>query len=457
MSRQVWFRSFLIVASVLLCALYASADSRARIVRLSYVDGKVQLDRGDGRGLQSAFLNMPVSEGTSIVTGDDSKAEVQFEDGSNIRLVPDSEIDFPQLGLRSNGAKFTTVELKDGGAYFNFHKHDKDEFLLHVANRQVQLQHSSSFRVELDHGAMKLAVLNGEVKVSGDGVETLAVKKNETFSLDPSDDRYFLAKEISSEPWDQWNTERDEYGQAYASSNLYSSYSPYSYGISDLNYYGSYYNSPWGVVWRPYYTNALWDPFADGAWVRCRGFGWTWVSAYPWGWLPYHYGSWIFWPGLGWVWQPGQWNAWAPVVPVVNPPGNFHPPTPPPQHGGGVGVVTVGHGPGIGPHPIGPGGRPAVVGDTGGNFGVVGIGPATTNGSNWGPGVRPGQTSGSTAPRNMPGGMRIEPPTRSGASHNEPPHFSPPPRALPPMRAPSFSAPAPRSSPPVHTNSSRPH
>src|ERR1051326_6494433 len=259
MSRQVWFRSFLIVASVLLCALYASADSRARIVRLSYVDGKVQLDRGDGRGLQSAFLNMPVSEGTSIVTGDDSKAEVQFEDGSNIRLVPDSEIDFPQLGLRSNGAKFTTVELKDGGAYFNFHKHDKDEFLLHVANRQVQLQHSSSFRVELDHGAMKLAVLNGEVKVSGDGAayfnfhkhdkdefllhvanrqvqlqhsssfrveldhgamklavlngevkvsgdgaETLAVKKNETFSLDPSDDRYFLAKEISSEPWDQW-------------------------------------------------------------------------------------------------------------------------------------------------------------------------------------------------------------------------------------------------------------
>lgn len=458
MLRHSWFRGFLIAASLLMFALYASADSRARIVRLSDVEGKVQLDRGDGHGLQSAFLNMPISEGTRVVTDDDAKAEVQFEDGSNIRLVPNSEIDFPRLALRSNGGKVTTVELKDGSAYFNFHKHDKDEFTLQVTQPQVELQHSSSFRVDVDHGAMKLAVLNGEVNVSG-GAETATVKKNETLSLDPSDDRYTLAKEISSEPWDQWNTERDEYSEAYSTSNFNTSYSPYSYGASDLNYYGSYYNSPWGVVWRPYYTNALWDPFADGAWLMEPGFGWTWVSAYPWGWLPFHYGSWIFWPGFGWCWQPGAWNSFVPVTPVFNPPTGFRPPAPPPQHGGGAGIVTVGHGPGVGPRPIGPGGgRPAAVGDTGGRFGIAGVGPATTDGSDWTQGK-----SGRNVPRNMPGGMRIEPAPRSGGGHSEPPHFSAPPHVSgpPPMSAPSLSSPGPRSSPAVHSEPAphvaRPH
>lgn len=449
MRRQAWLRHLVIAASVLLYALYASADSRARIVRLSYVEGKVQLDRANGQGLQNGFLNMPISEGTRLVTGDDAKAEVQFEDGSNIRLVPNSEIDFLQLGLRSSGAKFTTIELKDGTAYFNFHKHDSDEFTLNAANQQVQLKRSSSFRVEVDHGVMKLAVLNGEINVSGNA-ETMAVKKNETLSLDSSAAAGSLAKEVSSEPWDQWDVERDEYGQAYATSNFYSSYSPYSYGVSDLNYYGGYYNSPWGVVWRPYYTNALWDPFADGAWVLCPGFGWTWVSAYPWGWLPYHYGNWLFWPGFGWVWQPGAFNAFVPVAPVINPPGGFHPPVPPPQHGGGTGVVIVGHGPGIGPRPIGPGGRPTVVGETGAGFGVAGIGPVSTNGN----GGSQGRATG-TAPRNMPGGMRIEPPARTGAGRSEPPHFSPPPNFSHPMSAPSFSASAPHSAPSVQ--SSRPH
>src|SRR5690242_10370574 len=39
------------------------ADSHARIVRLSYVDGDVQLDKGDGRGFNAAYMNMPMSHG----------------------------------------------------------------------------------------------------------------------------------------------------------------------------------------------------------------------------------------------------------------------------------------------------------------------------------------------------------------------------------------------------------
>src|SRR5215472_11815032 len=104
----------------------AFADSHARIVRLSYVEGGVQMDRGAGQGMQQAFLNMPVAEGSKIVTGNDGQAEVQFEDGSAIRIVPSSAIEFTQMGLRSSGAKYTTVDLTEGQAYFDIHKKGAD-------------------------------------------------------------------------------------------------------------------------------------------------------------------------------------------------------------------------------------------------------------------------------------------------------------------------------------------
>jgi hypothetical protein len=71
------------------------------------------------------------------------------------------------------------------------------------------------------------------------------------------------------------------------------------------------------------------------------GFGYTWVSPYPWGWMPYRYGSWAFVPGFGWGWQPGAFaGGWYPVVPVTNAPQRFKPPVPPTA---GIATVTVGH------------------------------------------------------------------------------------------------------------------
>ena len=41
----------------------ASAESKARIVRLSQVQGTVQIDRAAGEGFDKAFINLPVIEG----------------------------------------------------------------------------------------------------------------------------------------------------------------------------------------------------------------------------------------------------------------------------------------------------------------------------------------------------------------------------------------------------------
>ena len=59
--------------------LHALPIRRLAVVRLSQVDGDVQIDRNIGQGYEKAFLNLPVTQGTKIQSGRDARAEIEFE------------------------------------------------------------------------------------------------------------------------------------------------------------------------------------------------------------------------------------------------------------------------------------------------------------------------------------------------------------------------------------------
>ena len=319
----------------------ASAESKARIVRLSEVQGSVQMDRGTGDGFDKTFLNMPVVEGSLLKTGDDGRAEVEFEDGTALRIVPNSEVEFTRLSLGDDGQKLSTIQLAAGTAYVNYRGKKNDEFTLNFGREFVTLTEQSHFRVGLSNDQGTLAVFKGRLNVSGQsGPFEVDEKHSATFDL--NSDRYDVAKNYEQNPYDDWDKQQSEYHDRYAASNSYRSSSPYAYGMSDLNYYGSYMSVPgYGMVWQPYFMDASWSPFQDGGWVFYPGAGYMWVSAYPWGWMPYRYGNWAFVPGFGWVWQPGYWNNWYAVPRVVNPPRRTAVLVPPTR---GRGTVMVGRG-----------------------------------------------------------------------------------------------------------------
>jgi hypothetical protein len=322
--------------------LPAFADSQARVVRLSEVQGDVQVDRNAGQGMEKAFLNLPITQGVKLQTGKNGRAEVEFEDGSTLRVTPETVITFPQLSLRDSGAKVSTVHLQEGSAYVNFAGSKDDEFTLTFAHEKLALAHSAHLRLEMGDVDATLAVFNGEVQVQGDA-GTVAVSKNHTAQFDlTDDDHYELAKSVEPDPFDAWDKEQNQYHQQYAS-NSYSSYSPYAYGTNDLNYYGSFSNVPgYGNVWQPYFAGAGWDPFMNGAWAFTPGFGYGWVSGYPWGWTPYHYGSWVYLPTSGWGWLPGgTWTGFS-TPRIVRAPANFLPPQPPSNLSHGTVVVNRG-------------------------------------------------------------------------------------------------------------------
>jgi FecR protein len=309
----------------------ASAESKARIVRLSDVEGTVQIDRAAGEGFEKAFLNLPMMEGSRLKTGKDGRVEIEFEDGSALRLGPDSELAFSHLALGDDGQKLSTVQLVTGTAYANLNEKKGDRFLLNFAQESITVPDAAHFRLVLsDSSSATLAVFKGKVNATGpSGRFEVAEKHSATIDLaaaasndQTKKDAFVIAKNYEQESLDGWDRQQNDYRDRYTARAGGSGFSsPYGYGVSDLNYYGSFMTVPgYGFAWQPYFAGAGWNPFMDGAFAWYPGAGYMWVSAYPWGWMPYRYGNWAFAPGFGWVWQPGLWNSWYAIPQVVNAP-----------------------------------------------------------------------------------------------------------------------------------------
>lgn len=336
LSKSGFVPVFFAALACALLVLPAVADSQARIVRLSDVQGSVQIDKNTGMGFESAFLNLPITQGTQLRTRDNGRAEIEFEDGSTMRLVPNTSVQFSTLGLNDSGRHTSVVDLVEGMAYVNWL--GKDQFTVNFAREKVAIDHAAHFRVETSATASKFAVFKGDVEIEGPAGKVM-VSKNKMVSFDASTDQSSALAKLEDAPLDSWDKESIGYHQQYAKNNS----SPYAYGYSDLNYYGAYQNVPgYGMMWQPYFTGVGWDPFMDGAWSWYPGFGYMFVSAYPWGWMPYRYGNWMFVPGFGWMWQGGNWNRWN-TIPRYSGASvtRFHAPVAPT---GAVSTVVLGRG-----------------------------------------------------------------------------------------------------------------
>ena len=285
--------------------------SKVRIVRLSEVKGVVQLDRNTGSGFEPAVTNMPIVEKSRLQTGD-GVAEVEFEDSSTLRLAPDSMVEFPQLDRIAGGATASSAYLVKGMAYVSLMKSRGNEFNLLFGQQKLQLPPSSHIRLQLDGAQARLAVLDGALRIDGpSGPMDVSRKQTVTFQLEgQAQAQPELAKNIAPAPYDTWDKSATGYHAQTAGLSAFSG-SPYSYGLNDMAYYGSFMDAGGcGSMWRPYFASAAWSPYSTGVWAFYPGAGYSWVSPYPWGWTPYHSGSWSYCTGAGWGWQPGgAWNG----------------------------------------------------------------------------------------------------------------------------------------------------
>jgi hypothetical protein len=286
--------------------------SYARVVRLSFVQGDVQITRSDEKGWEQAFANMPIEQGFTIGTNN-GRAEVEFESGASAYIAENTVLQFTELAL-SNGGRITKMTLMQGTATFYAHLASDDSFAILTPNVQVTIPRRAEVRLDVFKDGTSVSALQGEANVDS-SAGTKTIEKGQTLGFNAATpDQVRTQRNPSPDDWDRWVNNRASSINTGTAQSLQYTNAPFQYGMSDLSQYGAWnYYPGYGFGWQPWNMWIGWAPFNFGRWCFYPGLGWTWVSYEPWGWVPYHFGNWVFSPAFGWVWLPGAYNYWCPA------------------------------------------------------------------------------------------------------------------------------------------------
>lgn len=305
---------WIVAVGISCCALAAQAATSEnptfRLLRTSLVAGDVTYLRTDLDKWIELGINTPFFEGDKIWTGKESRAEIEFDDGSFLRLGENSILEIVRLGQFGQPRQVEMV-LSRGLATFGIAEAE-GFFIVDAPLFSLRVQQAARFRLEVDpDDSGRVSVFDRSVELKSQPGQLILAKGESVrfWSQDP--DRYYLGLLPARDDWDNWNEARDEYLARWKSARPQGESAGWENG--ELNQYGSWeYLSGYGRVWRPQ-VDQNWCPFNDGRWGWYDSYGWTWVSYEPWGWLPYHYGRWDYTNSLGWFWVPGLGNQlWCP-------------------------------------------------------------------------------------------------------------------------------------------------
>jgi hypothetical protein len=314
MKSGIWVRRAVAIFAAAILSVAGTTTLRAddegaqgRAVRLSNVDGEVQVSQGGEVLADHAVANTPLFEGSQITTGEDGRAEIQFEDGSVARIPPDSSLTISVLKPGD-----TELRLDSGIGYFELQDgNESNTMRVGFGPHTVTASGFTVIRVKLDEGAGDMAVFSGNAHIDGTNGASMDVRGGESVALNNLN----LSETIEPDSWDAWNSDRDQalttadVGSTPATSNMPDNENP---AWNDLNSNGTWYNVPdQGSVWSPYdASNPGFDPYGVGYWMWTPRFGYVWVSGYSWGYMPFQCGAWNWYNSFGWGWAPGMCNTW---------------------------------------------------------------------------------------------------------------------------------------------------
>jgi hypothetical protein len=359
-------------------ALDARADDAPvhRAARLSFLQGDVTVDHLDNTAGDPAQINMPLAEGARLTTGEDGQAEVEFEDGSVVRLTPNSSLGLNALSVDPAENFHTQMTVLHGLVYAELRASSKYLYVVDAGGELISPVANATVRINLDQPPATVSVFDGTAQVEhsstpeADGYKR-DVRAGESLTGDASDSsQYSVSRNVEQDSWDEWNRARDQ-AAADAALNRTTARDGFAgeqgYGWSDLDANGSWYDvQGQGQVWQPTVAqDADFDPYGYGSWVVYPGAGYVWASGYSWGWTPFRCGHWSYWNSFGWGWSPGAgcgragWSfgrgsGGVFAVNILRPPQNYRLPTRPIHESGMLHPIPVGRAPegsGIALHP----------------------------------------------------------------------------------------------------------
>jgi hypothetical protein len=281
-----------------------------RMARFAYIKGDVTWRPDSSASWSKATNNLPLRQGAEITVNEGGRAELQFDDGSALRLGNGAVVVLKVLFSDDKG-EFTEIAVTDGLATLHS-RHADAVYQVDTPMASVKFSGETQVRFGVDGGS-EIAVQTGSAAVEGSAGKTTVIAGNYLYLRDATAP-YSTHRIPDSDTWDQWNSERNKLIEG--KSETYKHVPP-NIGLvaEDLDQAGAWHEDPkYGWVWVPRVTSPDWRPYNDGRWVWADPYGWTWVSNEDWGWAPYHYGTWVD-LSYGWAWCPGPaYQYWSPGV-----------------------------------------------------------------------------------------------------------------------------------------------
>lgn len=182
---------------------------------LSLIKGTVIVRKAGEPKWAPAGLNMPVEEGESVATGRNSFVEIQFENGSTVRLGPVSRIDFTEMGFAPHDGYLNQLKLVFGVATVNVISRRKDQNLLSASGAGLEPCGKSEFRTDVHHGRLRVEVFKGRLEVAN-GSQSEELKKNQALGRDGASGFLQMTEMPAMDDWDKWVQARDKQAELAA-------------------------------------------------------------------------------------------------------------------------------------------------------------------------------------------------------------------------------------------------
>ena len=236
------FLRYLIMTGILLVPAAVYADDLGE-VRLSLVEGDVQVQIKDTTDWTDAAVNLPMNEGDRLWIPDSSQAELQLRGGVYVRGDHDTALD-----ILTSSHDSAQLYMDQGHIFINNRRGGIKTVQVDTPVSSLRTYDNSVMMVDVsDDGITEVSVFKGYVyaesragatRVSAGNTLTLRGEQSaEVAPIGPPDD------------WERWNLDRDRYLVSSRESSRYlpeelDEYAP------DFDQYGRWeYEGDYGYVW----------------------------------------------------------------------------------------------------------------------------------------------------------------------------------------------------------------
>jgi len=312
------FLIFLVAALVLALPVQA-AEIESNYGPISFIENQATITRLD-QAEHKAVVNLPLVPGDTIVTGTDGRCELQFDNGTVIRLDKNSRLRITtvQAPTLTSRWKVTTLHLLQGQLYALPQTYGMEMFQIITPNAAVKLKSRTAATIGFDTSlsttlfsdAGKFEVLYG---ADSKALKTVKVKSGQSYAIDVANSLAVSSEKRNLE-FVAWNEYVDRhfkelhFGISKVPPKLKLGNNALVYWAEKWSsLFGEWiYDEIFGYVWKPAdeQFTYLQRPFYNAEYVQVNGKLFL-VPQEQWGWVPAHMGTWV-WLNRGWTWIPGN-------------------------------------------------------------------------------------------------------------------------------------------------------